>query len=95
MCIRLRFIYGFEENTPENSVKFLKMLIKAFPFKIQTVQTDNGTEFTYRFISDPEVCPFDQAVSAWKIDHVLIPPRTPWYNGKSGEKPQERSTLFL
>ncbi|MDD6220919.1 MAG: hypothetical protein PUB85_08060 [Clostridia bacterium] len=46
----MRFVYGFEEHTPENSVKFLKMLIKVFPFKIKTIQTDNGTEFTNKFI---------------------------------------------
>ena len=31
---RYRFVYGFEEHTPENSVKFLKLLEAAFPFKI-------------------------------------------------------------
>ena len=31
-CTRIRFIYGFEEHTPENSVKFFKMLQKIFPF---------------------------------------------------------------
>ena len=49
---RYRFVYGFEEHTPENSVKFLKLLEAAFPFKIEAVQTDNGTEFTYRYISE-------------------------------------------
>ena len=49
-CTRMRFIYGFEEHTPENSVKFLKMLLDKFPFKIQTVQTDNETEFTYNIL---------------------------------------------
>lgn len=81
-CTRLRFVYGFEEHTPENSVKFLKMLIKAFPFKIQTIQTDNGTEFTYKYISETEESPFDKALRALKIQHKLIPPRTPWHNGK-------------
>lgn len=81
-CTRLRFVYGFEEHTPENSVKFLKLLVKAFPFKIQTVQTDNGTEFTYKFISDSEICPFDRVLSLMGIKHILIPPRTPWHNGK-------------
>ena len=37
----------------------MRMLVKVFPFKIQTVQTDNGTEFTYKYISDTEECPFD------------------------------------
>lgn len=81
-CTRYRFVYCFEEHTPENSVKFLKMLEKAFPFKIQTVQTDNGTEFTYKYISDEKECPFDTALKAAGIAHKLIPPRTPWHNGK-------------
>ena len=59
-CTRMRFVYGFEEHTPENTVKFLKMLIKVFPFRIRTIQTDNGTEFTYKFISDTEKSPMDK-----------------------------------
>ena len=81
-CTRIRFVYGFEEHTPENSVKFLRMLVKVFPFKIQTIQTDNGTEFTYKYISETEECPFDKALRELGIAHKLIPPRTPWHNGK-------------
>lgn len=81
-CTRYRFVYGFEEHTPENTVKFFKMLQKAFPFKIQTVQTDNGTEFTYKYISDDTECPFDAVLRNAGIEHKLIPPRTPWHNGK-------------
>lgn len=81
-CTRNRFVYAFEEHTPENSVKFLKMLVKIFPFKIQTIQTDNGTEFTYKYISDTQECPFDEALNDLHINHKLIPPRTPWHNGK-------------
>lgn len=79
---RIRFVYGFEEHTPENSVKFLKMLLKEFQFKIQTIQTDNGTEFTYKYISEDTICPFDKALMLLGIKHKLIPPRTPWHNGK-------------
>lgn len=81
-CTRVRFVYGFEEHTPENTVKFLKMLIKAFPFRICTIQTDNGTEFTYKFISETEESPMDKFLKMLGITHVLIPPRTPWHNGK-------------
>lgn len=81
-CTRIRFVYGFEEHTPENTVKFLKMLLKAFPFKIQTIQTDNGTEFTYKYISETEISPLDKALNKLGINHKLIPPRTPWHNGK-------------
>lgn len=81
-CTRLRFVYAFEEHTPENTVKFLKMLTTVFPFRIRRIQTDNGTEFTYKFISDTEKSPMDQLLEAWGIEHILIPPRTPWHNGK-------------
>lgn len=81
-CTRIRFIYGFEEPTPENTVRFFKMLEKVFPFKIQTIQTDNGTEFTYKYISDETECPFDTILRKAGVEHKLIPPRTPWHNGK-------------
>lgn len=81
-CTRVRFVYGFEAHTPENTVKFLKMLVKVFPFPIKAIQTDNGTEFTYKFISDTEKSPMDQLLEKWGIKHILIPPRTPWHNGK-------------
>lgn len=81
-CTRLRFVYGFEEHTPENTVRFLKMLIREFPFPINTIQTDNGTEFTYKFISDTEKSPMDKFLDKLGIKHILIPPRTPWHNGK-------------
>lgn len=81
-CTRYRFVYAFEEHTPENTVKFLKMLLKEFPFRIRAIQTDNGTEFTYKFISDTEISPLDKALKTLGIQHILIPPRTPWHNGK-------------
>ena len=81
-CTGFRFVYGFEEHTPENSVKFLRMLVNVFPFTIQTIQTDNGTEFTCKYISDTEECPFDKELQKLGITHKLIPPRTPWHNGK-------------
>ena len=42
---------------------FLHRLIAYFPFPIETIQTGNGTEFTYRYISyiSEEVsCPFEK-----------------------------------
>ena len=81
-CTRYRFVYAFEEHTPENTVKFLKMLLKEFLFKIQKIQTDNGTEFTYKYTSDNEISPLDKVLQALKIPHILMPPRTPWHNGK-------------
>ena len=81
-CTRLRFTYGYEEHTPENSVDFLKRFLAWFPFEVMCVQTDNGTEFTYKFISDVEKCPFEAELAKLKIEHKLIKPATPWHNGK-------------
>ena len=58
------------------------MVQQVFPFKIKVIQTDNGTEFTYKYISDDVSCPFDLALTESGIEHKLIPPRTPWHNGK-------------
>ncbi|MCL1787824.1 MAG: DDE-type integrase/transposase/recombinase [Defluviitaleaceae bacterium] len=81
-CTRLRFVYAYEDHTPENSIDFWDRLKNAFPFPIKSVQTDNGTEFTYRFISDNTLCPFEKTLAAQSVKHILIPPRTPWKNGK-------------
>ena len=93
----MRFVYGFEEHTPENSVRFLLMVIKAFPFKIKTIQTDNGTEFTYSK-EYARTHPFDIFCKKVGIEHKLIRPRTPWHNGKverSHRNDQERFYNFL
>lgn len=58
------------------------MLVKFFPFRIHTIQTDNGTEFTYKFISETEESPMDKYLKVFGITHILIPPRTPRHNGK-------------
>ncbi|MDO4562933.1 MAG: IS481 family transposase, partial [Clostridia bacterium] len=47
-----------------------------------TIQTDNGTEFTYKFISEEKKCPFEARIAELGIEHRLIKPRTPWHNGK-------------
>ena len=81
-CTRTRFLYGYEEHTPANSKDFLHRFLEFFPFEVKTIQTDNGTEFTYKFISDDKKCPFEEEVVKLGIIHKLIKPRTPWHNGK-------------
>ena len=56
----MRFVYGYEEHAPENSVDFLQRVIAYFPFPIETKQTGNGTEFTYRYIREEVSCPFEK-----------------------------------
>jgi len=81
-CTRVRYVYGYDEHTPKNSVNFLERFLKWFPFETMCIQTDNGVEFTYKFISDNEKCPFEAKVLELGIRHNLIKPATPWHNGK-------------
>lgn len=69
-----------------NASAFLKRLIKAAPFKITQVLTDNGKEFSDRFCATGQRDPtghhaFDQVCAKHAIDHRLIKPRHPQTNG--------------
>ena len=81
-CTRTRFLYGYEEHSPENSKDFLHRFLEFFPFEVMMIQTDNGIEFTYKFISDEKKCLFEEELTNLNIKHNLIKPRTPWHNGK-------------
>lgn len=66
------------------------MFQKIFPFKIQTIQTDN-----YKYIIDTQECPFDTVLRNAGIEHKLIPPRTPWYNGKVEKSHRNDHATFM
>lgn len=80
---RYRYVEAFEECNTYSSSVFLDNLIKAFPFQIECVQTDNGFEFTKRFGGDKS-CPslFEANLNQRNIMHKLIRPFTPRHNGK-------------
>jgi len=81
-CTRLRYVHGYAEKTPETSVDFLMRTMSFFGFAIEIVQTDNGIEFTNKYIGTDRKNRFEKALSALNIKHKLIPTRTPWHNGK-------------
>ena len=43
---RFRYIEAFQEHNTYSSTLFLKHVVKKFPYAIECVQTDNGSEFT-------------------------------------------------
>lgn len=70
---RVRTLKIYEKHTQKNAIKFINHVIDKFPFRIQTVRTDNGHEFQAKF--------------HWHVEdlgmrHVYIKPRTPRLNGK-------------
>lgn len=82
-CIRLRFTWVYQELCPANSVDFARRMLEFFPFPIEEVQTDHGTEFIYIFmpwVKKPH--PFEEFFKEKGIKHKLIPIATPKQNGK-------------
>ena len=80
------FIAVYATKTATNAGRFLTALAKAAPFRIQTILTDNGKEFTDRFITAGERTPtgehaFDQLCAELDIEHRLTRPRHPQTNG--------------
>ena len=93
---RWRFVEAFEEHSTYSSAQFLEHFLKAAPFPVECVQTDNGLEFTKRFAahggSDKPTL-FQVRLMQHGIRHKLIRPFTPRHNGKverSHRKDNER-----
>lgn len=72
-------------RTAQSAKAFLKAVIQAAPFRIQKCLTDNGSEFTDRFLARAKQPSgnhrFDQLCAEQAIEHRLIPPRHPQTNG--------------
>ena len=62
---------------------FLRRLIKKVPYKIHTILTDNGVQFTNTSSKKHKVpVAFDKLCAAHGIDHRLTKPYHPWTNGQ-------------
>lgn len=78
---RFRYLEAFSEHSTYSSKVFLEHMLKAFKFKVECVQTDNGTEFT-RHLSNEKPTLFEQSLASHGIRHKLIRVFTPRHNGK-------------
>lgn len=70
-------------KTAVNAADFLREVAGVAPFKLRTVLTDNGTEFTLRCLwrKSNKVHPFDAVCADFGIKHKLTQPCHPWTNG--------------
>jgi transposase InsO family protein len=82
---KLAFLYVGEAKTKELGSKFLDMVIKYYPYKINYILTDNGFEFSYKALCvgkrTKKEHPFDEICRLNKIQHRTIKFRHPWTNG--------------
>lgn len=83
-----RWVYHeiLPDKSSRSAAAFLERMIAACPLKITKVLTDNGSEFSDRYVHGRERTPtgrhaFDRVCSANRIEHRLIPPWHPQTNG--------------
>lgn len=94
---RERFIYPYKEQSSYSTIDFIKRAITYFGYKPETIQTDNGQEFTYTMKTD-KIHPVDVFLNSLNVNHKLIKPRTPRHNGKverSHRNDQQRFYSYL
>lgn len=80
------FFAILHHKTTASAKAFLAAIRKAAPFRIRTILTDNGKEFTHRLFGNRSRAPtgeheFDQLCQALGIEHRLTKPKTPQTNG--------------
>lgn len=94
---RIRYMWYTNAHDTYASSEFVKRMVKYFPFKIKTIQTDNGFEFTNRlswegFLKNKKTL-FEKTLEEMEIEYKTIRPHTPKENGRverSHRKDQER-----
>jgi transposase InsO family protein len=72
-CTRLRVLKVYDACTQRTAIRFIDEVLRRLPFRVLTVQTDNGAEFQSQF---------HWHLEARDIRHVYIRPGTPRLNGK-------------
>jgi transposase InsO family protein len=77
---RLRVLRIYDELSAENSVRFLQEVVQKLPFRVETVRTDNGVEFTYGPFKVNH--PFTLECARNNIRHWLNKPSHPESNGR-------------
>lgn len=87
---RFAHIEVITNKRPETIIACLENFLQAFPHKVHTILTDNGSEFTDRFSNDKKGKAFNQPSGKHLFDllcqrenitHKLTKPRHPQTNG--------------
>src|SRR5215211_6668029 len=97
---KFAFVELHEKATTRVSADFLRRLLEAVPYKVHTLLTDNGIQFTTPGAAGsaiPEIQEalakgelfqahaFELACAKAGIDHRTTKPKHPWTNGQSSE----------
>ena len=72
-CARIRVLRVYPKNNQKAAIQFLDCLLERLPFRVESIQADNGAEFQSGF---------HWHVLDRGIRHTCIKPATPRLNGK-------------
>lgn len=84
-CSRWCFRRIFNTQDEYAAMQFLMELIQCVPFPIKKIHTDNGSEFTSKYLNNhgPDYdTPFEVCLKAKEIKYQRIPSGKPWQNGR-------------
>ena len=70
---RIRTLKIYNRHTQKSAIDFINHVLDRFPFRIHTIQTDNGHEFQFGFHCH---------CRDLGLNHVYIRPHAPHLNGK-------------
>lgn len=70
---RFGFIYPYMTISSASAKDFVRRVREYFPFPIQAIQTDNGSEYLLQF---------HQEITTWGIPHYFSDPYCPKQNGR-------------
>ena len=87
---RWRYLKIYDDYSNGSSMKFLEELLIIAPFRLRAIKTDNGNNFTNRYVGysksadplNPRLHPLDLLCQKLNIIHYLIDPGKPSQNGK-------------
>jgi len=78
---RKRVLAVVDDKSLYHTSKFVGELQKRIGFKINTIQTDNGTEFV-NLKDNTKQTIFEKTLNILGIEHKTTRPYSPWQNGK-------------
>ncbi len=79
---RKRILEVVDEKTVTHTSEFIKTLEKRIGFKINVIQTDNGSEFVNNQEETKRRTIFELTLQQLGIRHKRTKPYSPWQNGK-------------
>jgi len=99
---RWRYLEIYGDCSNHSSIKFLEKVIGAAPFKIRAIKTDNGSNFTNRYVGyakssdpfNPKLHALDLMCQERNIIHYLIDPGKPAQNGKVERSHRSDQEIF-